>query len=56
MMTLHCEVDHPSQADNAAAIQESIRDLTKLRGEVLFVARGSLPDDGKVIDDVRDYK
>jgi phenylacetate-CoA ligase len=56
MMTLHCEVDHPSQADNAAVIQESIRDLTKLRGEVLFVARGSLPDDGKVIDDVRDYK
>jgi phenylacetate-CoA ligase len=56
VMTLQCEVDHPLQAGNAAAIQESIRELTKLRGEVLFVARGSLPDDGKVIADLRDYK
>ena len=45
-------------ADGArgAAIVESIRELTKLRGEVKFVAIGSLPGDGKVIDDVRDYK
>jgi phenylacetate-CoA ligase len=56
VMTLQCEVDHAPEAGNAAAIQESIRELTKLRGEVLFVARGSLPDDGKVIADVRDYK
>jgi phenylacetate-CoA ligase len=55
-MTLQCEVDHAPEAGNAAAIQESIRELTKLRGEVLFVARGSLPDDGKVIADLRDYK
>jgi phenylacetate-CoA ligase len=56
IMTLQCEVDHAPEAGNAAAIQESIRELTKLRGEVLFVARGSLPDDGKVIADLRDYK
>jgi phenylacetate-CoA ligase len=56
VMTLQCEVDHPPEAGNAAAIQDSIRELTKLRGEVLFVARGSLPDDGKVIADLRDYK
>jgi phenylacetate-CoA ligase len=56
VMTLQCEVDHAPEAGNAAAIQESIRELTKLRGEVLFVARGSLPDDGKVIADLRDYK
>jgi phenylacetate-CoA ligase len=55
-MTLQCEVDHPPAAGTASAIQESIRELTKLRGEVLFVARGSLPDDGKVIVDMRDYK
>ena len=29
------------------------RDITKLRGEVAFCARGELPNDGKVIDDVR---
>jgi phenylacetate-CoA ligase len=55
VMTLHCEVADPSSA-SSAAIVESIRDLTKLRGEVLFAAIGSLPGDGKVIDDVRDYK
>jgi phenylacetate-CoA ligase len=41
---------------SAGAIVESIRDLTKLRGEVQFAGIGSLPNDGKVIDDVRDYK
>ncbi|MQA22137.1 MULTISPECIES: phenylacetate--CoA ligase family protein [Rugamonas] len=56
VMTLHCEVADPNAAASAAAITESIRDLTKLRGEVRFAAIGSLPNDGKVIDDVRDYK
>ena len=55
VMTLHCEVADPASA-SAAAIVASIRDLTKLRGEVRFAAIGSLPGDGKVIDDVRDYK
>ncbi|MYM96031.1 phenylacetate--CoA ligase family protein [Duganella vulcania] len=56
VMTLHCEVADPSSASSAVAITESIRDLTKLRGEVRFAAIGSLPNDGKVIDDIRDYK
>jgi phenylacetate-CoA ligase len=57
VMTLHCEVADPDGAGaDAAAIVESIRELTKLRGEVRFAAVGSLPSDGKVIDDVRDYK
>jgi phenylacetate-CoA ligase len=55
VMTLHCEVADPGAA-NAGAIVESIRELTKLRGEVQFAAIGSLPNDGKVIDDIRDYK
>ncbi len=56
-MTLHCEVADPAQAmASAADIIESIRKLTKLRGEVQFVALGSLPNDGKVIADVRDYQ
>jgi phenylacetate-CoA ligase len=54
-MTLHCEVADPSSASDAAIV-ESIRTLTKLRGEVQFVAVGSLPNDGKVIADVRDYE
>ncbi len=57
VMTLHCEVADPATANGqGAAIVESIRELTKLRGEVQFVAPGSLPSDGKVIEDARDYK
>ncbi|NVM76788.1 phenylacetate-CoA ligase [Duganella sp. SG902] len=54
-MTLHCEVADPASA-SGADIVESIRKLTKLRGEVEFVAVGSLPNDGKVIADMRDYQ
>jgi phenylacetate-CoA ligase len=54
-MTLHCEVDNPD-AMNTDAVVETIRDITKLRGEVRWVARGSLPNDGKVIEDARTYE
>ena len=54
-MTLHCEVDQLDDGAGVEAIIASIRELTKLRGEVRLVARGSLPLDGKIIDDVRDY-
>jgi phenylacetate-CoA ligase len=33
----------------------SIRDITKLRGDVQTVAPGTLPNDGKVIEDLRSY-
>ena len=54
LMTLKCEVkDRP--AGLADAIVASIRDVTKLRGEVELVSPGTLPNDGKVIDDTRKY-
>jgi phenylacetate-CoA ligase len=40
----------------AERIAESIRDVTKLRGSVAFHAPGSLANDGKVIDDIRQYR
>ena len=51
-MMLHVEVCgvEPQLAD---AIVASIRDVTKLRGEVTFRAVDELPNDGKVIDDLR---
>jgi phenylacetate-CoA ligase len=53
-MTLMCEVaERP--AGLAEALVASIRDLTKLRGEVELVDPGSLPNDGKVIEDRRKY-
>jgi len=33
----------------------SLREVTKLRGEVAFAAPGGLPNDGKVIEDSRVY-
>jgi phenylacetate-CoA ligase len=35
------------------AITQALRDVTKLGGDVVFCAAGSLPNDGKVIDDQR---
>ena len=56
-MTLHCEVaDLNSASNDAETIIASIRDVTKLRGEVKLVAAGSLPNDGKVIEDARSYQ
>jgi len=37
-------------------ISEVIRDVTKLRGTVQLLAPGSLPNDGKVIEDARSYE
>jgi len=53
-MTLRCETRSPQTA-LGEAIQASIREVTKLRGEVELVAPGSLPNDGKVIEDTRKY-
>lgn len=55
LMTLHCEVQDTPDPALAAAISASIREVTKLRGEVAFVAPGTLLDDGKLIEDARDY-
>ena len=54
VMSLRCEVTAASD-DLKAAIAATIREVTKLRGEVEFVPDGSLPNDGKVIDDVRKF-
>jgi phenylacetate-CoA ligase len=37
-------------------IGDAVRDITKLRAEVVFAAEGSLPNDGKVIEDARTYQ
>jgi phenylacetate-CoA ligase len=56
-MTLHCEVENPNAAlAEIEAITASIRDVTKLRGDVKLQAIGSLPNDGKVIEDARSYQ
>jgi phenylacetate-CoA ligase len=37
-------------------IEAAVRDVTKLRGDVELVRPGSLPNDGKVIEDARSYQ
>lgn len=53
-MILQCEMETPTDT-LTEAISASIRDICKLRGEVATVAPGALPNDGKVIDDIRNY-
>mgnify|MGYP003336894786 CR=1 FL=1 len=56
-MTLRAELKS-GQGESAAlseAVAATVRDVTKLRGEVQWVAQGSLPNDGKVIEDARKY-
>jgi phenylacetate-CoA ligase len=51
-MTLHAEAADPAPG-LAERLAETLRDVTKLRGAVALAAPGSLPNDGKVIDDRR---
>ena len=60
-MTLHTELR--AELAQAAApeglterVAQSLRDITKLRGEVAWKQPGQLPNDGKVIEDARSYK
>ena len=54
-MTLRIEREGGSDAEMAARVAATLRDVAKLRGEVRFEAPGSLPNDGKVIEDARTY-
>ncbi|MBK6005989.1 AMP-binding protein [Ramlibacter ginsenosidimutans] len=54
-MTLQVETaGAPAGLD--ARIGEAVRDVTKLRADVELVAPGTLPNDGKVIEDARSYR
>ena len=52
-MVLRCELGGEGGDALRARIAESLRAVCKLRGEVEFVARGGLPDDGVAIEDAR---
>jgi len=54
VMTLACEVTEPD-ADLTGRIGASVREICKLRGEIRLVKPGTLPNDGKVIEDLRKY-
>lgn len=54
--TMVLRAESASQDDGlASAVAETLQAATKLKGAVELVAAGSLPNDGKVISDERDY-
>ncbi|MBK9234655.1 MAG: AMP-binding protein [Rhodoferax sp.] len=55
-MTLMVETACGGPDGLVAKVGEAIRDVTKLRGTVELVLPGTLPNDGKVIEDARSYK
>jgi phenylacetate-CoA ligase len=52
-MTLHCEVAGDVPKPLGEDVVATVRQVCNLRGEVAFVAAGTLANDGKVIDDLR---
>jgi phenylacetate-CoA ligase len=55
IMTLQVEAAAPAQGLESR-IGEAVRDVTKLRADVQLLQPGTLPNDGKVIEDARSYK
>ena len=55
-MTLRVETECSGPGELALRMAETVREVTKLRGEVELVLPGTLPNDGKVIEDARSYK
>ena len=53
-MTLHVECISTAEG-LVAAVAGTVRDVTKLRADIVVVAPGNLPNDGKVIEDKRSY-
>ncbi len=51
---LHCEGTDSAEG-LAKAVAETFQNECKLRAEVVFCAPGEIPNDGKIIDDQRDY-
>src|SRR5690606_2308006 len=54
-MTLECELPAETGQALSGAIAETLRDVCQLRGEVRRATSGSLPNDGKAIEDRRTY-
>jgi len=53
LMTLRVEA--PSNDTLAAKLASDLTSLTKLKGAIEFANPGTLPNDGKVIEDLRKY-
>jgi phenylacetate-CoA ligase len=55
VMTLAIEVDGTPPEGLMEAVATSVREICKLRGDIALKLPGTLPNDGKVIEDLRKY-
>ena len=55
VMTLAIEVDASPPEGFVEAVATSVREICKLRGDIALKLPGTLPNDGKVIEDLRKY-
>jgi phenylacetate-CoA ligase len=55
VMTLQCELDGTPPEGFAAKVADTLREVSKLRGNIEIKLPGTLPNDGKVIEDVRKF-
>jgi len=54
---MQLQVETPETAAGfATQVQDAVREVTKLRAEVRMLPPGGLPNDGKVIEDLRSYR
>ena len=56
VMTLQIEIDGAAPEGLAARVADTLREVCKLRGDVAFKLPGTLPNDGKVVEDLRKYE
>jgi phenylacetate-coenzyme A ligase PaaK-like adenylate-forming protein len=56
-MALHCEVAGDSRDETlVTAVADTLRAICKIKGRVILEPPGTLPNDGKVIEDTRTYE
>ena len=55
-LCLKVEIGSGTTDGLAARLADTVREVTKLRADIELVSTGSLPNDGKVIEDARSYK
>ncbi|HTS53739.1 MAG TPA: AMP-binding protein [Burkholderiales bacterium] len=55
LMTLQIEIDGRPAEGLAARVADTVREVCKLRSDIAVKLPGTLPNDGKVIEDLRKY-
>jgi phenylacetate-CoA ligase len=55
VMTLQCELDGTPPEGFAERVADTLREVSKLRGNVELKLPATLPNDGKVIEDQRKF-